>query len=294
MENVTKKIDDVVNRVERALILVCVIGMTALVGADVIQRTFSRQVGKTEQFVTWIADKVAGPLSPEARASFEGPIGGAVFAVFALIVLMLAAHAARGVTAERKGAPSPKFLGSVIAGALVFVGCAIGVKALLWLFPSSVPGAQKFALGLMLWAGMLGASVAAKERRHIVIDAVTKKLDAGDKRLFALLGGIASGVFCAFVGYLSGRQLAGEVHDWATNEGVGLYESLPIPVWISTLAIPTAFLLMAARFIGYGIRDFKYGPPAGGDGGHGVDLEELQKQTVDVPAVGAVGGEVKS
>jgi C4-dicarboxylate transporter DctQ subunit len=287
VESIAKKLDDAVNRVERALILVCVVGMTALVGADVIQRTFSRQVGKTEQLVTFLADKIAGPLTPEARASFEGPIGGAVFVVFALVVIILAAHAARGVTAERKSQPPPKFIGSVIAGALVFVGLAIAVKALLWLFPSSVPGAQKFALGLMLWAGMLGASVAAKERRHIVVDAVTKKLDAGDKRLFALLGGLASGAFCGFVGYLSGRQLAGEIHDWATNEGVGLYESLPIPVWISTLAIPTAFILMGARFVGYGIRDFKHGPPTGGDGGHGVDLEELQKQTVEVPEVRA-------
>lgn len=292
MESLAHKLDDVINRVERALILVCVIGMTALVGADVIQRSFSRQVGKTEQLVAFLADKIAGPLTPEARASFEGPIGGAVFAVFALVVFILAAQAARGVTAERKGEPPPKWRGSVVWGAIVFVACAVGVKALLWLFPSSVPGAQKFALGLMLWAGMLGASVAAKERRHIVIDAVTKKLDASDKRLFALLGGIASGAFCGFVGYLSGRQLAGEIHDWATNEGVGLYESLPIPVWISTLAIPTAFLLMSARFIGYGIRDFLHGPPTGGDGGHGVDLEELQKQTVEVPAVGAA--EVKS
>ena len=287
MENIAKKLDDVVNTVERALILVCVIGMTALVGADVIQRTFSRQVGKTEQLVTWIADSVAGPLTPESRASFEGPIGGAVFAVVALIVFILAAHAARGVTAERKALAPPKWRGSIVWGAIVFLGCGLAVQALLWSFPSSVPGAQKFALGLMLWAGMLGASVAAKERRHIVIDAVTKKLDAGDKRLFALLGGLASGLFCAFVGYLSTRQLAGEIHDWASNDGVGLYESLPIPVWISTLAIPTAFLFMGARFIGYGIRDFKYGPPAGGDGGHGVDLDELQKQTVEVPEVRA-------
>lgn len=286
MEQLAKTVDDAVNRVERALILVCVIGMTLLVGADVIQRTFTRQVGKTEQLVTFLADKIAGPLSPEARASFEGPIGGAVFVVFSLLVFILAAQAARGVTAERKGQPPPKFLGSIVAGALVFVGCAIAVKLLLWAFPSSVPGAQKFALGLMLWAGMLGAAVAAKERRHIVIDAVTKKLEGGDKRLFALLGGITSGLFCLFVAYLSGRQLAGEIHDWATNEGVGLYESLPIPVWISTLAIPTAFVIMSARFIGYGVRDFKYGPPSGGDGGHGVDLEELQKQTVDVPATG--------
>src|SRR5688500_8258963 len=109
--------------------------MTALVGADVIQRTFSRQVGQTEQSVTFVADKFAGPLSPESRANFEGPIGGAVFAAFAIIVFILAAQAARGVTAERKGEPPPKWRGSVVWGAIVFVGCAIAVKALLWLFP---------------------------------------------------------------------------------------------------------------------------------------------------------------
>lgn len=299
MEGVFKKIDDIVDRIERVLILVCVAGMTLLVGADVIQRTFSRPVGKTEQLVTFLADKIAGPLSPEAQARFEGPIGGAIFVVLALIVFSLATHAARQVTAERRGpatpgAPAPGFLGSVARGAAVLVGCALFVKLLLWAFPSSVPGAQKFALGLMLWSGMLGASVATRERRHIIIDAVTKKLDAETKKIFGLLGGLATGAFCLVVGYLAARQLVGEIHEWASNEGVGLYESLPIPTWIATLAIPTAFFTMGARFIGYGIRDFKYGAPTGGDGGHGVDLDELQKQTVEVPSTTTASAEAEA
>lgn len=275
-----KTIDELINKVERALILVCVAGMTLLVGADVIQRTFSRPVGKTEQLVAWAGEQLAGPLRPETRALLEGVVGNAVFALLALCAFVIATHASRGVTAERAQAPAPGFLGSALRGALVLAGCAAGVKLLLWSFPSSVPGAQKFALGLMLWSGMLGASIAARERRHILLDAVVKKLDADMKRPFALLSGVATGLFCGLVALLGGLQLAGEIHDWASNEGVGLYESLPIPTWIATLAIPTAFFLMGARFIGYGIRDFLHGPPMGGDGGHGVDLEELQKQTV--------------
>ncbi|OGQ26554.1 MAG: hypothetical protein A2138_19470 [Deltaproteobacteria bacterium RBG_16_71_12] len=195
---------------------------------------------------------------------------------------MFAAHAARLVSAERAAAGPPAFLGSALRGALVFIGCAAAVELLLWAFPSSVPGAQRFALGLMLWAGMLGASVAARERRHIVLDAVVKKLDPGTKRPVALVSGLVTGAFCALVALLAGMQLAGEIHEWASNEGVGLYESLPIPTWIATLAIPTAFAIMGARFVGYAVRDFRFGPPAGGDGGHGVDLEQLQHQTVDV------------
>jgi C4-dicarboxylate transporter, DctQ subunit len=289
-----KSLDELINKVERVLILVCVAGMTLLVGADVIQRSFSRPVGKTEQLVTWIADKIAGPLSPESRALFEGPIGGAFFGALALFFFVFAAHASRQVSAERAKAPPPRFLGSFVLGAGVLVACVLAVHLLLWVFPSSVPGAQKFALGLMLWAGMLGASVATRERRHIVLDAVTKKYDPGDKRLFALLGGIATGAFCLLIAVLGSMQLAGEVHEWATNEGVGLYESLPIPTWIATLAIPTAFFIMAARFLGYGVRDFLHGPPTGGDGGHGVDLEELKQQTVAVDGTAAeAGGEVK-
>lgn len=276
------KLDEQVNRVERVIILVAVAGMTLLVGADVTQRTFSRPVGKTEQLVAWLCDTLAGPLSGDTLALLEGAIGSAVFGLIALVALVFATHAARQVTAERKGAPRPAFAGSALRGAALLLGFAAAVKLLLWAFPSSVPGAQRFALGLMLWAGMLGASVAAKERRHIVIDAVVKKLDADTKRPIALISGLVTGAFCAFIGLLSGMQLVGEIHDWASNEGVGLYESLPIPTWIATLAIPTSFFIMGARFIGYGIRDFRFGPPRGGDGGHGVDLEELQQQTVDI------------
>ena len=109
-------------------------------------------------------------------------------------------------------------------------------------------------------------------------------LDEDMKRPFALLSGVVTGIFCLAVGTLGAIQIAGEIHDWATHDGVGLYESLPIPTWFATLSIPVSMYLLAARFIGYGVRDFIHGPPAGGDGGQGVDLEELQKQTVDVEA----------
>lgn len=281
-----QKLDELVNKFERVLILVCVAGMTLLVGADVVQRTFSRPVGKTAQFLAWLGDTLAGPLSPDARARLEGPVGDAVFIVLALVFFVLAAHASRQVTAERTSALPPRFVGSAVLGLVTYALASAAVKVLLWAFPSSVPGAQKFALGLMLWAGMLGASVATRERRHIVLDAVTKKLDDADKKLFALLGGIATASFCFAVGGLGALQLSGEIHEWSSNEGVGLYESLPIPTWIATLAIPTSFFLMGSRFLGYGVRDFLLGPPAGGDGGHGVDLEELKQQTVEVPAAG--------
>ncbi len=244
-------VDDAVARVERWLILACVAGMTVLVGADVVQRTFSRPVGKTEEFLRFVSHGAVGHGAANA-----------VFGAFALVFFVFAAHASRQVTAERSGHPPPKLLGSSVLGVAALVVVLAAVKALLWAFPSSVPGAQKFALGLMLWAGMLGASMATRERRHIVLDAVTKKLDAAARRPFALLSGAATAAFCLFVSYLGFVQVAGEIREWATHEGTGLYESLPIPTWIATLAIPVSFFLMGARFLAYAVRDFRHGPPA--------------------------------
>lgn len=287
MEAAARKLDEWVARVERALILACVTGMTVLVGSDVVQRTFSRPVGKTESVVAWLGEKLSGPLSDERRALLEGAVGNAVFLVLAGLFLVAATHAARRTQAVRAGTAQPAVSGSVVRGLLVLAGCTAAVKGLLWAFPSSVPGAQRFALGLMLWSGMLGASVAVREKRHIMLDTVSKKLDEGMKRPFALLSGLATALFCGFVGFLGFKQLFSEVEAWAAHEGVGLYESLPIPTWIATLAIPVSFTLMALRFAGYGIHDFRHGVTGGGDGGHGVDLEKLEREASVLPGEAA-------
>lgn len=276
-----QKIDDAVAAVERVLLLVALAGMTLLVGLDVTQRTFSRPVGRTEALVAWLADVLAGPLSAGARAAIEGPVGSAVFVVVGVGLFVAAAATMRGLAAERAGAARPGFGGAVVVGAGAFVGCAVAVQLLLLLFPSSVPGAQKFALGLMLWAGMLGASLATRERRHIVLDPIVKKLEGADKNRVAGLGGFVAGAFCFFIFVLGVLQLGGEVRDWSDGDGVGVYPSLPIPMWIATLAIPATFLVMALRFWKNALHDLKHGPPSTTDA-HSVDLTELEKSAVEV------------
>lgn len=271
-------VDDAILRVERVLIVSAVAGMTVLVTADVTQRTFSRPVGKTEQLVAFVGEKLAGPLSADGRALLEGPVGGAVFALLAFVFLALGAHASRTVTAARQNASAPKLTGSLALGAGAFVALTILVKALLWFFPSSVPGAQKLALGLMLWSGMLGASVATRERRHIIVDTLKKKVAPAQARVFALVSGVFTALFCGLITLLGALQLGGEVRDWASGDGIGMYESVPLPMWIATLAIPASFLIMTVRFFGYAVRDFRFGPTTGGDGGHGVDLDKLAEE----------------
>jgi len=271
LRRVLSKVDGAVYQVERALLVVSVAMMTLLIALDVLQRTFSRPVGKTATLIL----AILGDVTPETRALVGHTVGPVVFALISLVFCALAVHGRRSLRAEAQGEPQPRPVYSVVWGIALWGFLAVVVKFVLWLFPSSVPGAQKFALGFMLWAGLLGASLATRERRHIMLDAVKKKLDPGMGRLFSLLGGLASFAFCGWLSWLGVLQFLTEYGDWASGEGVGVYDALPIPEWIATLAIPLTFFLMAVRFLAQGIHDVKWGPPAGGKDSHGIDLESL-------------------
>lgn len=274
MRGALAKLDEVVFRAERLLLLVSLAMMTLLVSLDVVQRTFSRPVGKTDSLL--LALLYDSPTA-EQVAFVTGRLGPVLFWGLALVFFVLATQASRSIAAERAGKPAPG-LGLSAAFGAAFWALSFGfIQAVLWLFPSSVPGAQKFALGFMLWSGMLGASLATRSRRHIMLDLVTKKLDPGTARPFALLGGVVTFAFCAFLAYLGSKQVWAQVEEWRSGDGVGVYESLPIPIWISTLSVPVTFSVMALRFLGHGIHDFLWGPPKGGLDAHGIDLEELER-----------------
>jgi TRAP-type C4-dicarboxylate transport system permease small subunit len=283
---VLDRLDDLIARGERALLLLSVAMMTLLVGADVTQRTFSRPVGRTETVLLWLAEAVAGPLSPEAQARVTGPVGGAFFVVVALAFFVAGARTAQragAAGAPEQGGAAPPWGPALRNGVVVFVVVAVAVKALLAAFPSSVPGAQKFALGFMLWSGMLGASLATKTRRHIVLDPVVKKLEGDDRKKVAFLGGVVAGTFCGAIALLGAMQLGGEFKEWSEGEGVGVYPALPIPLWIATLAIPSTFAVMAFRFVKNAVHDLRHGPPSTADA-HSVDLDELKTQAIDAAA----------
>lgn len=273
-----KRADDVVFKVERLVLLLCLASMTVLVSLDVVQRTFSRTVGKTESVL--LALFYSTP-SAEQTAFVLDTLGPLVFGAGALLLCTLAVHSSRAIAAEKAQAAAPGVARSALVGAGVMLGLTVFVKTVLWAFPSSVPGAQKFALGLMLWAGMLGASVATRVRRHIVLDPIKKKLDAQTLKPVSLLGGVASGAFCGLLSLLGWMQVHEQFSDWRSGEGVGVYDALPIPLWLGTLAIPVAFGIMAVRFVAQGLHDYLWGPPAAGVDAHGIDLAALEKEKLD-------------
>ncbi|MGV3621355.1 MAG: TRAP transporter small permease [Archangium sp.] len=280
LRRTANKVDDVVFQVERMLLLVCLAAMTVLVSVDVVQRTFSRPVGKTEGALLAVLYKEP---TAEQTAFVTSTLGPILFGLFSLVMCVLAAQSARSIAAERAGAGKAAFGKSVVIGIAVLLGLTVFVKGVLWLFPSSVPGAQKFALGFMLWSGMLGASLATRSRRHIILDPIKKNLDEKTLKPFSLVGGIVTFVFCALLSVLGWMQLHEQFTEWSQGDGVGVYDALPVPLWVGTLSIPVTFGVMALRFLAQGIHDFTWGPPKGGTDAHGVDLDALEKEQLPMP-----------
>jgi TRAP-type C4-dicarboxylate transport system permease small subunit len=259
LRRLLEKLDGAIYQVERALLLLSLVMMTVLVFGDVIVRSFTRPMGKTASFLFWIAHG-SEPTAPEVEQRFAELWGPAVFGTLMLLLTVFAVHAARTTRCERHKAPPPTAAMSAGWGIALFLGLTAAVKALVFLFPTGIAGAQRFALGFFVWAGFLGASIATRQKRHIVVDAVKKKLDAVVYPWFSALGAIFTASFTLLLTWLSVHKLAGEIHEWSSNDGVGMFESLPLPTWIVTLALPVTFSLIALRFLAQGMGDLLYGP----------------------------------
>jgi TRAP-type C4-dicarboxylate transport system permease small subunit len=95
---------------------------------------------------------------------------------------------------------------------------------------------------LVLWVGLMGAALGARQGRHITIDVLTRRLPERGRRV---LSAICLGVSAAVCGWLT---VAGLKFVQAEAE-MGDRTLLDLPVWVPEVIIPLAFALMAARFL---------------------------------------------
>lgn len=162
---------------------------------------------------------------------------------------------------------------------------SLAATALFFWFSGGLPQgyswAQSYSLLLLLWVGFLGASMAARQRRHLRVDLARKLLSPQKLPLFNALSYSAAAMFSGIIFYLSyiyifdvqstyirpiwefpGWVPAGlqeTLQVWPPPEDAGLFERImrvvlsPIesgepPDWLKVLAIPVAFALITIRF----------------------------------------------
>lgn len=123
--------------------------------------------------------------------------------------------------------------------------------ALVRLVPNGFGWSQRLALVLLLWVGMLGASLATRRARHIRVDPVARSLPAPLVQPAQRAADLVTATACALLAILAVRYVGGNWDDWWQSQGgAGVFASIPIPYFAATLPIAIGFGTMGLRFLG--------------------------------------------
>jgi TRAP-type C4-dicarboxylate transport system permease small subunit len=111
------------------------------------------------------------------------------------------------------------------------------------LFSTSMIWADEFLRHLLLWTGMIGASNATREGRHIGVDVLSRFFSSERKFYNQILVDFVSAGVCGVLFYSSIKYVQAE------RECMEMLTSMKIPVWYAEMIFPIAFGLITFRFI---------------------------------------------
>ena len=242
-----QKIDAAVHKVERRVVAFAMLLMGVVVALDVVHRVSTRQNG--------FAARVMRFVLPDSAADMAPAFGSGLIAIVALLAFY-AVFRARGVQPKGK---------ALLYGALT-TGASWGLlEGYVRLVPSGLIWSQTLGLALMIWAGFVGSSIAARERRHLSLDIGPRLFPEKARKFVIALGHLATAAFCVWLLILAVWSVTQHYADWTESghEG-GNFPALPIPKWAVYIAIPYGLGVMALRFLG-DAADALRGNDTGGD-----------------------------
>ncbi|MDX1500290.1 MAG: TRAP transporter small permease [Woeseiaceae bacterium] len=141
---------------------------------------------------------------------------------------------------DRTGRLLENFALVVLLGGLVGVGVAEIV--LREIFGRGISWAEEFSRLTVLWLAMIAAIAAARENRHIRIDALGHLLPDILFRATRVLVDLFAAAVCAVIAWHAWRYLQIEIE----FEDTVFRET---PAWIVHSVVPAAFALTAYRFV---------------------------------------------
>lgn len=115
-------------------------------------------------------------------------------------------------------------------------------------FNEGIPWADIFLRQLVLWVGFLGASLAAREGRHISIDFLPNFLSPFWRAVSKIIVQGVTGVIAAFLAWSAWKFVQFEREGAAT-----LFFDLP--VWVFQTILPLSFGLIAVRFLLHAVEE---------------------------------------
>ncbi len=118
------------------------------------------------------------------------------------------------------------------------------------LFDGGFIWAKELAAFLMIWVGFVGASLAAKENKHLVVGIPEKLFPKKVLPYVSLFASVIIFTVTILIAYL-GFNYVSETREFGETSLV-----LKIPLWIVQIVIPASLVIIAFRFIGIGIQIF--------------------------------------
>lgn len=154
---------------------------------------------------------------------------------------------------------------AVKAAAALVLGAAVVWFSLSW-FPIGYTWTNKISLMLLLWVGMLGASVCVHEGKHIRMEGLGKLAPAAWHRYITAVGFLVAAVFAGVMTWLGVLYTFGPM---GAYELEGRIEGTDIPDWVGTFSVVIGFGLATLRFLGASVSWLlggDYGTPAPDEG----------------------------
>ncbi|MCB9592221.1 MAG: TRAP transporter small permease subunit [Sandaracinaceae bacterium] len=175
----------------------------------------------------------------------------------------------------------------------------LGGALLVWVSVAYIPEgytwSKQVSLMLLLWVGLLSASICVHAGKHIRMGAAQKLLPENLRQYLNGTGFLAAAVFCAlmtFLGFMyvfapraSDDEFMTEMFTFGGTryvygfEGMvgrgGLLEGTDIPDWLGILAAPVGFGIATFRFVGAAVSAFTGG--SYGESGAEEGMEEAKK-----------------
>lgn len=128
----------------------------------------------------------------------------------------------------------------VLLGGLMLL--AVGQIVMREVFETGFVWADEAVKLMVLWLAMVGSIAAARDDRHIRIDALSHVLPDVAVRLIRILVDGFAAIVCAVIAWQAYRYLQLEIE---FEDSV----LIDVPAWIAHVIVPLSFLLVSYRFV---------------------------------------------
>lgn len=227
------RLDAALYAFEKKLVGGLMLLMSAAMFADVVHRVFSRVPGR---LAVMIAPSFGADVLWFDRAISPIIIGGVGwFTIFAAL---------------RNRNPYESLAKDILRTTLMLIASMCVVQAFVRLVPQGVVWAPYFSLSLLLWVGLIGASMATYSGRHLALEMGEKIWPETWRNKVRSISGLIAASFALVITVLGTMSWLDHLTIWMDTPEADLIPSVDLPKWTVFWVVPYAFAVIALRYIG--------------------------------------------